>query len=269
MQPLDTKFDPWGPVSTVLYEINNSDFVQDAIGNTGVDVQWRAFTVEEAYSHGTRIRALRRDISAAYARLDTEQRGQFAQIIVKAILRHHKREELKAKLVERLKDIGWTISDRALLITEDALISEQFFPANSPYDAYLAIRDVLSMAKSNIVVVDPYVGSSLLMTIKALHVHAISVKILTVEKHLKADFRIEAAAFRRQLQNVDIELRSAPDFHDRFIMIDDTEIYHVGASIKDAGSRAFMINHIQDRPNQEKIRRAIDDSWLNATAIVI
>lgn len=60
MSELTVRFDPWGPISVVLYETKDSDFVEDAIATTGVEVDWRPFTREDAYSHSTRIRALRR-----------------------------------------------------------------------------------------------------------------------------------------------------------------------------------------------------------------
>ena len=37
------------------------------------------------------------------------------------------------------------------------------------------------------------------------------------------------------------------DFHDRFIIIDRTEVYHVGASIKDAGKKSFGITKLEEQ----------------------
>lgn len=261
MNTIAKKFDPWGPISSVLYEINDSDFVQNVIANTGVDIHWRPFSNADAYSHGTRIRALRRDIGAAYTELDQEQRGLFAQIVLKSMLKRSDGEEVRAGLIDRLSDIGWTISQDGYLTTQDAIISEHFFPPNSEYDAYLAIRDLLSSASSEIVVVDAYVGSSLLLTLRSLSPPSLAVKILTVAKNLKPDFRVELTTFQKQLSFISVEVRATTDFHDRFIAIDDAAFYHVGASIKDAGSRAFMISRIEDQPNVENVRQAIIGAW--------
>jgi hypothetical protein len=241
MSSISDSFDPWGPISSVLYEMNDSDFLQNAIANTGIDIAWRPFSKADAYSHTTRIRALRRDISAAYANLDGEKRGLFAQIVVKSMLRRTSAGELRTKLLERLIDIGWTVSEDGLLMTEDALISEQFFPANSEYDAYIMVRDVFARASAELLIVDTYIGSSLLATLKALPLRNLSVKVLTAEKNLKPDFAIEVAAFRRQVSHINLEVRTTDGFHDRFIIADEREFYHVGSSIKDAGKRAFLI----------------------------
>jgi hypothetical protein len=241
------RFDPWGPISTIVYETNNSDFVQDAVGNTGIPVPWRPLTKEQSYSHSTRIRAYREAINTAYSSLNSDQRGIFAQIILKALLRRFDAHAYREKLVERLNDIGWVIADDGTLRTDDALVSEHFFPPNSEYDAYVMIRDVLDTARSDILIIDPYLGSSLLLTLRGLSPRALSVNSLTSDRNLRADFRTELEAFRQQMSHVRTEVRTATSFHDRFLVIDGNDFYHVGASIEDAGKRAFMIRIIAPR----------------------
>lgn len=43
-----------------------------------------------------------------------------------------------------------------------------------------------------------------------------------------------------------LSLKFTTDFHDRFLIIDKTEVYHIGASIKDAGKKSFGITKIED-----------------------
>src|ERR1700738_3816490 len=99
MTVITTKFDPWGPISTVLYEINSSDFVLDAIGNTGIHVEWHPLTIAEKATHTTRIRAFRQDIANAYTKLDDADKGQFTQIVVKAMLGRHDGSDIRSKLI--------------------------------------------------------------------------------------------------------------------------------------------------------------------------
>ena len=42
-------------------------------------------------------------------------------------------------------------------------------------------------------------------------------------------------------------IKTTTDFHDRFLIIDKTEVYHIGASIKDAGKKSFGITKIEDK----------------------
>lgn len=65
------------------------------------------------------------------------------------------------------------------------------------------------------------------------------------------------------IENLDIEkfnkeypilkLANTNKFHDRFIVIDNKEMYHLGASIKDLGKKCFAINRIEDLEIIEKI----------------
>jgi hypothetical protein len=95
----------------------------------------------------------------------------------------------------------------------------------------------------------------------------ISSIVLTVEKKLPRDFKLELIKFRKQVSHIAIEIRTTAAFHDRFIVIDNREFYHVGASIKDAGKRAFMISRIEDQQNLGSIRETIRSEWESGTAL--
>jgi hypothetical protein len=238
-----TRYDPWGPISAALYEGNDSDLVQTVVDYTGVLVPWPA----GGPSHLTRIRVFRPLIQAAYAELADEEKGRFAQIAAKRILGSGISSRLKEKMLNGLNDIGWPLSDEGNLVTQDALLSEQFFPPGAHYDAYVAIRSILSEATIGILIVDAYMGSTLFTTLRASpHASSLSVRLLTSDKSLKADFKLEADKFRQQFTAAELEVRITQDFHDRFVVIDETQYYHVGASIKDAGKRAFLISRLQD-----------------------
>ena len=43
-----------------------------------------------------------------------------------------------------------------------------------------------------------------------------------------------------------LTVQKTDDFHDRFIVIDGKEVYHIGASLKDAGNKSFGITKIED-----------------------
>lgn len=261
----ETNSDPWGPVSSVLCDLNDADFFETVVARTGVTINWCQLTPAEKYSHKTRIRARRTQVDATYAKLPQDKRGPFVRIILKAMLERHDADQTRAMLNSRLADIGWTISPEGHLQTEDALISEQYFPPNSEYDAYVAIRDILGKAKTSLTIVDGYMGSSLLRTLRALNPGALTVHLLTKAGKLKADFNTELEAFRKQHAAVTLEIRTTEDFHDRFIVVDGVDVYHVGASIKDAGGKAFMISRVQDAIMATALIASITQAWAAAT----
>ena len=68
---------------------------------------------------------------------------------------------------------------------------------------------------------------------------------------------------KSNIQNIDIQkfnkeypilkLAKTNKFHDRFVVIDNKEMYHLGASIKDLGKKCFGINKIEDLEIIEKL----------------
>jgi hypothetical protein len=79
------------------------------------------------------------------------------------------------------------------------------------------------------------------------------------------DFYHEANLFRTQYSTVNLEIRTANDFHDRFVVVDQRECYHIGASIKDAGKKAFLISRLEDPPVIALVHKHIDETWNRAT----
>ncbi|WGU38235.1 hypothetical protein [Phenylobacterium sp. NIBR 498073] len=75
-----------------------------------------------------------------------------------------------------------------------------------------------------------------------------------------------AAAAERDLQ---LEVRDVDAFHDRFIDVDGTALFHVGTSLKDAGRRAFMISRLEAPANVSSARSAIEAAWARARPIVV
>src|ERR1700688_242372 len=100
MATITSRFDPWGPISTVLYEIPDSEFVLNAVNNTGINFEWRRLTTAESYSNSTRTRVDRQDMTRAYQQLSDEDKGQFARIVAKAILGRFNGSELRSRMLD-------------------------------------------------------------------------------------------------------------------------------------------------------------------------
>jgi hypothetical protein len=116
--------------------------------------------------------------------------------------------------------------------------AHNFFGAGSQHDAFVEIRNLITKVNSEVLIVDPYVDGTLWKLLKNVRAGA-AIRILTA--HPKPDFAIEGKAFAKQHGNL-VEARTTADFHDRFIFVDAGACWHLGASIKDAGSKAFMLS---------------------------
>ena len=104
------------------------------------------------------------------------------------------------------------------------------------YDAYLLLIDILSKAKKEIIIIDNYAGKKLFDIIKNINVN---VKIYTENID-----NISKEKYEKQYNN--LEIINTHIFHDRFIIIDNKELYHSGASFKDLGKKCFAITKIED-----------------------
>ena len=104
------------------------------------------------------------------------------------------------------------------------------------YDAYSLLIDILSRAKKEIIIIDNYAGKKLFDIIKNINV---KVKIYTENID-----NISKEKYEKQYNN--LEIINTHIFHDRFIIIDNKELYHSGASFKDLGKKCFAITKIED-----------------------
>jgi hypothetical protein len=57
-----------------------------------------------------------------------------------------------------------------------------------------------------------------------------------------------------------LEVRNSNSFHDRFLIVDE-DIYHIGASIKDAGKRSFMLSLIETDPIKIEVFQKFNNEW--------
>ena len=114
------------------------------------------------------------------------------------------------------------------------------------YDAYSLLIDIFKGAKEEIIIIDNYADKSILDMITNLNV---KVTIVTRKFNLLKD--IDIKKYNRQYNN--LKVIYSDKFHDRFIIIDRTDLYHSGASYKDLGNKCFGINKIKDDEYLENI----------------
>ena len=105
------------------------------------------------------------------------------------------------------------------------------------FDAYLFVSDIIKSAKSSIKLIDNYIDESTLVLFTKRDTK-VDMKIYTktISKQLKLDLEKHNA----QYSKIDIEIFDLS--HDRFLIIDEKDIYHFGASLKDLGKKWFAVS---------------------------
>lgn len=142
--------------------------------------------------------------------------------------------------------------------------SQHFFSQGSTHDAYVAVREILRQAAVSVTIVDPYLDETLFPLLASLGNPKLTVQLLTSK--VPPDFALEARQFETQHPNIDLEVRTTKAFHDRFIILDGGICYHVGASIKDAGRKVFMISQVLDRHNVAALLQQHSDAWMASSS---
>ncbi|MGJ0360935.1 RhuM family protein [Aliarcobacter cryaerophilus] len=104
------------------------------------------------------------------------------------------------------------------------------------YDAYSFVNDLIKLAKSEIVLIDNYIDDTVFTFFSKYPNINFTIYTSTISKQLKLDFE----KYSKQYKN--ISLKTFKSSHDRFLIIDKKEIYHLGASLKDLGKKWFAFS---------------------------
>ena len=108
------------------------------------------------------------------------------------------------------------------------------------YDAYSKIIDILKEAHDNIIIIDNYADKNVLDMTRNLK---IDVTIICKNNGLLKE--IDINKYQKQYDNLKVVYNN--DFHDRYIILDQKETYHCGASLNYAGGKTFSINKLEDK----------------------
>jgi len=158
-----------------------------------------------------------------------------------------------AVLRSAIQQLGWDLPE----------VSESFHPAGSQHDAYVQIREIVQTVKSELIIVDTYVDEtlwSLLRNVSPL----VTLKVLTMKA--RPDFTLEAKHFIAQHGGT-VESRITNDYHDRFLVIDKATVWHLGASIKDAGRKAFALTEFVQPSIRSAVMADVEATWNAATRL--
>lgn len=141
-------------------------------------------------------------------------------------------ENIEAKLVEHDRKIDFFVKT-SLPPVEGIFFDGQLF------DAYKFAADLIKSARQSIILIDNYVDESVLMLLTKRDVN-VTATIYTaqISKQLALDLQ------RHNAQYEPIAIRQFKQSHDRFLLIDEKDIYHIGASLKDLGKKWFAFSKL-------------------------
>ena len=133
------------------------------------------------------------------------------------------------------------------------VIFDKIFKHNTPtegvfhngqiFDAYKFATDLIKSAKKSLVLIDNYVDESVLLMLSKREA-GVSAKIYTA--NISQQLTLDLAKHNKQYPPIEIFMHTTS--HDRFLIIDDAEVYHIGASLKDLGKKLFAFSKLNIPP---------------------
>ena len=104
------------------------------------------------------------------------------------------------------------------------------------FDAYAFVSDLIRSATQSIVLIDNYIDDTTLTLFTKNKTIDVTLYTHTISKQLKQDLDKYNAQYKP------ITIKNLKDAHDRFLIIDGHEVYHIGASLKDLGKKMFAFS---------------------------
>ena len=192
-----------------------------------------------------------RDMPSSSGTTDFDGRGYITRGFI---------EQLLADMQYVLDILGAlpSVSVPSMKVTREGL-----FFAGQYFDAFREVNELIAQAKAKIVLVDGYISADTLAILSGKQA-AVGVQILT--KKVNPLLQVAAQAFQKQ--HGSLEIRTDQTFHDRFLILDDVDFFHFGASIKDLGHRGFMFSRIEEPEVTKTLIYKFNKVWSSATVAV-
>lgn len=137
---------------------------------------------------------------------------------------------------------------------------EGIFFQGQTFDAMAQIVEIFKLATKNIEIIDGYADQTVLKLLTSKN-PGVAVRILIFPQAASPAFITLGTTFKSQWGQ--LEVKSSKAFHDRFIFIDGTDIFHLGASINHAGKKGFMFSRVEE----PTVLGAMKSEWAKEWAV--
>ena len=136
-------------------------------------------------------------------------------------------------------------------------------PNGMVFDYFDEIRKIIELAKKDLLFVDPYLDAEFVSHYLPHVAPGVTTRLLTREKLAKLLPAVDKFA---QQNRCKIEVRSAPSFHDRYVLVDSVSCYQSGASFKD-GAKSAPTTLTQITDAFAAVLKTYEDLWNSAQVL--
>jgi len=128
----------------------------------------------------------------------------------------------------------------SLQIQSSEIPNQGVFFDGQIFDAYELTSKIIRSAKKSIILIDNYIDES---TLTHLSKKTKTIKVLLLTKTISKELTLDIKKANEQYPN--FEIKPFTKSHDRFLIIDNTQVYHLGASLKDKSKKWFAFSKLE------------------------
>ena len=198
-------------------------------GNREVSRDLEHYNLDVIISVGYRVNSIKATKFRQWATSVLKQYITNGYAINSEKITHQRFKELEGDLA-LLKSKVNLLEDKTLKPSQGIFFDGQMF------DAYEFVSGLVKNAKREIVLIDNYIDESVLTLFSKNQAVDVTIYTKIITKQLKLDLE----KYNSQYNN--IEIKKFDNSHDRFLIIDENEVYHIGASLKDLGKKWFAFS---------------------------
>ena len=181
-------------------------------------------------------------ISVGY-RIKSKQGSQFRiwanQVLKDYLLRGYAVNNRMNRLEDQFETLKDKVQQIDLQIHSKLIPTQDIFFEGQVFDAYELTSRIIRSAKKSIVLIDNYIDESTLLHLTKKDKH-VAITLLSKSKSSQLDLDLKKA--NEQYGN--FEWKAFDKSHDRFLIIDQNEVYRLGASLKDLGKKWFAFSKL-------------------------
>ncbi|MBP7434323.1 virulence RhuM family protein [bacterium] len=221
-------------VKTIGKHINNA--LNEELQGISVVAKF-ATTASDGKTYSVEYYNLDVIISVGY-RVKSKRGVQFRRWANKILKEYLLKEQISQKRLEKVEnevaDLKKKITEISFQIRTELPPKQGVLFDGQVFEAHKFISDIVRSAEKSIVLIDNYVDDTVL-TLFSKRKRGVVLKILT--KNLSKQLILDIHKFNEQFPPA--EIKEFNHSHDRFMIIDDRDLYHFGASLKDLGRKWF------------------------------
>ncbi len=203
------------------------------------DVKVKHYNLDVVLSVGYRVNSIRA----------TQFRIWANRVLKEYLLKGYAINNRMNRIEDKVDSLSNKINQIDLQINTHLIPTQGVFFDGQVFDAYALASKIIRSAQKSIVLIDNYIDETSLIHLAKKNA---GVKVLLLTPNANKQVALDVKKANEQYG--DFEVKTFSKSHDRFLIIDDSEVYHLGASLKDLGKKWFAFSKL----NKDSVKYIIE-----------